>query len=350
VEIFVYLITESDTLQPCKYDILFRKQKGKADKFLERKLVTIYLDVIWALNLFFDSLLLYLTAIFLKREIKIGRLAAGGFIGSLIILLSFTPLNVYTSHPISKFLCSILMVLITFGYKRMTFFFKALMTLYVSTFLIGGALMGAHYFIQYDSELTTKVLVSSTKGFGDPISWIFVLIGFPVAWHFSRKNVESMEMTKIQFDQIVKVRVNINNETLIFKGLVDSGNQLYDPLSKQPVMFVSIKNIQETIPESIKKLADDPELLINGSGDLPEEWQNRIRIVPTRVIGQEHQLIIAVKPESIFIEHKETQYLCEKGLVSFTTKQLSSEDAFQCIVHPKMLTGPRQQIKTIKVS
>jgi len=116
------------------------------------------------------------------------------------------------------------------------------------------------------------------------------------------------------------------------------------------VMFVSIKNQLETISESIRKLADDPELLINGSGDLPDEWQNRVRIIPTRVIGQEHQLIIAVKPENIFIEHKDTQYLCEKGLVSFTTKQLSSEDAFQCIVHPKMLTGPKQQMKTIKVS
>ncbi|MEH7305937.1 sigma-E processing peptidase SpoIIGA [Neobacillus drentensis] len=312
--------------------------------------MTIYLDVIWALNLLFDSLLLYLTAIFLKREIKIGRLAAGGFIGSLIILLSFTPLNVYTSHPISKFMFSILMVLTAFGYKRLTFFLKALMTLYVSTFLIGGALMGTHYFIQYDSELTTKVLLSSAKGFGDPISWLFVLIGFPVAWHFSRKNVESMEMTKIQFDQIVKVSVSIDNETFTFKGLVDSGNQLYDPLSKLPVMFVSIKNQLDTVPESIKKLAGDPELLIQGSGNLPVEWQNRLRIVPTRVIGQEHQLIIAVKPENILIEHKETQYLCEKGLVSFTTNQLSSDDAFQCIVHPKMLTGPKQQIETIKVS
>ncbi|MEH7155569.1 sigma-E processing peptidase SpoIIGA [Neobacillus drentensis] len=309
-----------------------------------------YLDVIWALNLLFDSLLLYLTAIFLKREIRIGKLIAGGFIGSLIILLSFTPLNVYTSHPISKFIFSILMVLITFGYKRFTFFIKALMTLYVSTFLIGGALIGAHYFIQYDSNLSMKLIMSSAKGFGDPISWIFVLIGFPVAWHFSRKNVESMEMTKIQFDQIVKVSVKIENETLTFKGLVDSGNQLYDPLSKQPVMFVSIKNQMDTIPESIKKLANDPEELITGKEDLPEEWQNRLRIIPTRVIGQEHQLIIAVKPESILIEHKETQYLCDKGLVSFTIKQLSSEDAFQCIVHPKMLTGPKQPIETVMVS
>jgi stage II sporulation protein GA (sporulation sigma-E factor processing peptidase) len=306
--------------------------------------------VIWALNLLFDSLLLYLTAIFLKRKLSLRRILAGGFVGSLIILLSFTPLNVYSSHPISKLMFSILMVLITFGFKRFNFFIKALFTLYVSTFLIGGALMGAHYFIQYDSELTTKVLTSSVKGFGDPISWIFVLIGFPVAWHFSRKNIESMEMTKIQFDQIVKVTIKIESETLILNGLVDSGNQLYDPMSKMPVMFVSIKDQLDMVSESIRKLAGDPELIIQGSTEFPVEWQSRFRIIPTRVIGQEHQLIIAVKPESILIQHNGTKYLCDKGLVSFTIKQLSADDAFQCIVHPKMLTGHKQPADTVMVS
>ena len=310
----------------------------------------VYLDVIWALNLLFDSLLLYLTAIFLKRKIRLWRLLVGGFIGSLIILLSFTPLNVYSSHPISKLICSIMMVLIAFGYKRITFFLKALMTLYVSTFLIGGALLGAHYFIQYNPMLTTKILMSSVKGFGDPISWLFVLIGFPVAWHFSRKNVESMEMTKIQFEQIVNVRLNIEGENMIFKGLVDSGNQVYDPLSKLPVMFVSIKNQLEAIPESIKKLAADPEPLIMGSQQIPDEWQNRLRIVPFRVVGKDHQLIVAIQPDLILIEHKGTVYFCDKGLVSFTLQELSADNAFQCIVHPKMLTGPKQQGGSVKVS
>jgi stage II sporulation protein GA (sporulation sigma-E factor processing peptidase) len=302
------------------------------------------------LNLLFDSLLLYLTAIFLKRRIHLWRLLAGGFIGSLIILLSFTPLNVYSGHPVSKLLCSVVMVLIAFGYKRLKFFLKALMTLYVSTFLIGGALMGAHYFVQYDSQLTTSVMVTSVKGFGDPISWLFVLIGFPAAWHFSRKNVESMEMTKIQFEQIVNVKLSIDSIHMHFKGLVDSGNQLYDPLSKLPVMFVSIKNQVETIPEPIKKMAADPEPLILGSEEFPSEWQNRIRIVPFSVVGQEHQLIVAIKPDSILIDHNGSQYLCEKGLVSFTLQQLSPDDAFQCIVHPKMLTGLKETAETVKVS
>jgi stage II sporulation protein GA (sporulation sigma-E factor processing peptidase) len=313
--------------------------------------LTVYLDVIWALNLFFDSLLLYLTAIFLKRKIQLWRLLAGGFMGSMIILLSFTPLNVYTGHPISKLFCSVLMVLIAFGFKRFTYFFKALMTLYVSTFLIGGAIMGAHYFIQSDLVLSTKVLMSSVKGFGDPISWLFVLIGFPVAWHFARKNVESMEMTKIQFDQIVTVRLDIEGEQLMFKGLVDSGNQLYDPMSKLPVMFVSVKNQMETISESIKEIAAaDPEAFIMGNEEIPDQWHQRLRIIPCRVVGQEHQLIIAIKPDRIIIQHNGVQYFCEKGLVSFTLQPLSADDAFQCIVHPKMLTGPKLEGGSVKVS
>jgi stage II sporulation protein GA (sporulation sigma-E factor processing peptidase) len=312
--------------------------------------LTVYLDVIWALNLTFDSLLLYLTSIFLKKRIRIWRLLAGGFVGSLIILLSFTPLHTYSNHPVAKLLFSVVMVLIAFGYKRLSYFIKALMTLYVATFLIGGTLIGVHYFVQYDSELTTKVLLTNAKGFGDPISWLFVLLGFPIAWHFSKKNVESMEMTKIQYDQVVDVTLKIDSNTFVFKGLVDSGNQLYDPLSKLPVMFVSIKNQLEGITEPIKKMAEDPESLIMGNEELPVEWQNKLRIVPCRVVGQEHQLIVAVKPDTILIELKGDQYICEKGLVSFTMQQLSADDAFQCIVHPKMLTGPKQQSETVKVS
>jgi stage II sporulation protein GA (sporulation sigma-E factor processing peptidase) len=242
------------------------------------------------------------------------------------------------------------MVLVVFGYKRLSFFIKALMTLYVTTFLIGGALIGVHYFVQFDAEMSTKVMIANVMGVGDPISWLFVLLGFPIAWHFSKRNIEGMEMTKIQFDQIVNVTLRIHTESYTFKGLVDSGNQLYDPLTKLPVMFVSIKNILENVAEPVKKMAVDPESLILGNMEFPIEWQNRLRIVPCRVVGQEHQLIVAVKPDSIVIDAKGESYLCEKGLVSFTMQQLSADDAFQCIVHPKMLTGPKQHDDSAKVS
>jgi stage II sporulation protein GA (sporulation sigma-E factor processing peptidase) len=309
--------------------------------------LTIYLDVIWALNFLFDTLLLYLTAIILKRKVKHVRLFIGGLVGSIIILLSITPIHAYSGHPVTKLFFSFLMILTVFGYKRLRYFLNGVVTLYLVTFLSGGALMGAHYFIQFDFNLASNVAVRSIQGFGDPISWLFVLIGFPLAWHFSKTTMEKIEVTKIQYEQLVNVTVKIAENTMSFRGLIDSGNQLYDPISKMPVMFVSIKHMTN-LPEVITRLASDTESIISGDIVLSPEMEHIMRIIPYKVVGQEHQLIIAVKPDEIIIESREDRLLVEKGLVSFTVQELSSDGAFQCIVHPKMLTGLKG--KTTKVS
>ncbi|WNS77091.1 sigma-E processing peptidase SpoIIGA [Bacillus sp. DTU_2020_1000418_1_SI_GHA_SEK_038] len=302
----------------------------------------VYLDIIWALNFLFDSLLLYLTAVILKRDIKFWRLFTGGLIGSAIILLSLTPLSTFSSHPFAKLLFSIFMVLTVFGFKRFRYFINGLMTFYLTTFLIGGTLIGVHYFIQFDFKLSSSVMVASVKGFGDPISWVFVLIGFPLAWHFSKRNMDRIEMTKIQYDSLIKVIVSINGELFRFIGLIDSGNQLYDPITKTPVMFISLKNRIEDFPNDIVKMAQKPESIILGDEMVSPDWEYRMRIVPYKVVGQEHQLIIAIKPDYIVLEKENDLIKVEKGLVSFSMQQLSADDAFQCIVHPKMLTTTKK--------
>ncbi|MDQ0879669.1 sigma-E processing peptidase SpoIIGA [Peribacillus sp. V2I11] len=49
--------------------------------------MTLYLDVIWLLNWLFDCLLLYWTAIILKRRVALWRVCIGGLIGSFIIVV-----------------------------------------------------------------------------------------------------------------------------------------------------------------------------------------------------------------------------------------------------------------------
>ncbi|MEK5380187.1 sigma-E processing peptidase SpoIIGA [Niallia sp. FSL W8-0635] len=303
--------------------------------------MAIYLDVIWLLNFLFDSLLLYLTGILLKKKIIHWRILLGGFIGSLIILLSITSLSPYTSHPLSKLLFSIVMVATAFGYKRFRTYFQALMIFYLTTFLIGGTLIGAHYFIQFDFQLSSSVLLASVKGFGDPISWLFVLLGFPIAWYFSRRNVEGIEVTKIQYDQIIDVTFQIGGKEFAVKGLVDSGNQVYDPISRLPVMFVSLKNIVSDMPAELIRLSEQPEEVIYGSESIAPEWESRMRIIPYKVVGKDHQLIIAVKPDFLLLKKEQELIAVEKGLISFTNQVLSAEDAFDCIVHPKMLLGKK---------
>jgi stage II sporulation protein GA (sporulation sigma-E factor processing peptidase) len=310
--------------------------------------VTVYLDVIWLLNLLFDSLLLYLTAIILKRQFNKWRLFLGGLFGSIIILLAITPFHAYSNHPITKILFSITMVLIVFGFKKFRYFFTNLMTFYLTTFLVGGALIGTHYFIHFDLDLSSSVMLASVKGFGDPISWLFVVLGFPLAWYFSKSNIDSIETVNIHAEQIVDVTIQFEEFTLQCKGLVDSGNSLFDPLSKSPVMIVSVSKMIEKLPADYLHLTKNPEDFLFGSEVMPENVAGKMRIIPCKVVGKNEQFLIAVKPEQILIDVGRERISFTKGLVSFTVQELSGEDSFQCIVHPKMLSGTR--VEVVKVS
>ena len=213
------------------------------------------------------------------------------------------------------------------------------MTFYFSTFLIGGILIGTHYLLSSQLDYRSSLFLASIRGFGDPISWIFVIFGIPVAWHFSRKRMESFEMAKIQYEQMVHVSIEINQFQLALKGLVDSGNKLYDPISHMPVMIVSIYSYQSQLPNEIMDLARNPEGFMDGTIMLGEEWTDKLRFIPAKSVGKSHQLLTAFKPDSLTISKDDEVWSVKKGLISFTSEALSQDGEFDCIVHPKMMTG-----------
>ena len=83
---------------------------------------------------------------------------------------------------------------------------------------------------------------------------------------------------------------------------------------------------------------------------MPAEFESRMKIIPYKVVGQEHQLIIAIKPELLKIRSDQKTYIVDKALISFTAQKLSSDDNFDCIVHPKMLTGTAIEENGVMVS
>lgn len=337
---FTTFLTESDILPESMYDILlvtvgFEQKGGEG--------LVLYLDVIWLLNLLVDSILLVMTAVFLKRHLIWWRIFLGGFIGSVIVLLSFTSYAHISGHPLMKLFFSMIMVLAAFGFKRFRFFLGNLLMLYFSTFLTGGILIGVHYFLKFDNNLQSSMFLASIKGFGDPISWVFVMLALPVSWYFASKRVESIETIKIQYDQLVDIELDINGLKLSLKGLVDSGNQLYDPLSKSPVMLISTTGLQGKVPEEILNLSEDVDNFMSGQSKLPAEWEDRVRFIPAQSIGKKNQLLVAFKPEAIILQRENETCICKKGLVVFQNINFSADDTFNCIVHPRMLTSASLQ-------
>ncbi len=301
--------------------------------------VSIYLDVIWLLNFFFDALLLLLTAMILKRKIVKWRILVGSFIGSLLVLLVVSPFAEIGSHPVTKLLFSIVIVGVAFGYKRFRYFLQGLLTFYFATFMIGGGMIGVHYFLEFDVQVFDGTIITQSTGYGNPISWGFVLIGFPLLWYFSKNRMDDIETKQVFYDQIVTVKLEIDDVILHLQGLVDSGNQLFDPITKSPVMILDTTKYEELFPKALMEQSKNIELLTNDSSTESHKWESRVRLIPYRGVGQEHQFLLAVKPDRITIYHGNEENIVKKGLVAFNHTTLSTDGEYDCIVHPKMLVS-----------
>lgn len=302
--------------------------------------MTVYLDAIWLLNFGFDFLLLRMTAFILKRQVATWRMVIGALIGSVIVVLMFTPLQYIVTHVAVKLIFSVCMILVTFGFHRARTFVENLVAFYITTFAVGGGMFATHYFLRVDHQFVNDTIQTLTTGLGDPVSWMFVLVGFPILLYLTKKQFSTVETRKYRYDQLATITINLEKDVIVLSGLVDSGNQLQDPITKTPVMIVEVDRLQEIIPEEIVHAMSSIENT-QGWPTFSDEtkWVERIRIIPYRAVGKETTLMLAIKPDKAIILHDNKQYETTKFLIGLTRTELSSEGDYACILHPKMLQG-----------
>ncbi|WLR52258.1 sigma-E processing peptidase SpoIIGA [Bacillus tianshenii] len=299
--------------------------------------MVVYLDIIWLLNFCIDLSLLALTAIVLKRRVSRWRLVLGAFVASLTVVLYFTPLSFFAVHPLGKFLFSFLIIFMAFGYRKFRFFMQGLLTFYVLTFMIGGGIVGMHYFLQVEHDVINGVVTTQAGGYGSPAGWLFVLISFPFLWMLSKNQFTSIETRKLHTESLAGVEIDIGHTILFMKGLIDSGNKLYDPLTKTPVMILDIEHAESQIPEAVFQLAKQPDKI--GELDVPTNWQQRLRMIPFSGLGSANQLLLAVKPDSVILTLEHEQIQVKRVLIGLHAGALSSEGDFECILHPDMISN-----------
>lgn len=230
------------------------------------------------------------------------------------------------------------MVLIAFGYRRLRYFLTNVCVFYLITFVSGGALIGLHYLLQFDYQLNQSIFMASIRGFGDPISWVFIILGFPILLYFSKSTFDRFETAKFQADQIVEVTLFINQEKIVLKGLIDTGNQLYDPLSRKPVMIASLHKLEHLFPQELIQIFENANQLGN-LGQVKDDWLNKISIIPYKAVGTENRLIAAIKPDKISIFKDQEIYETNQVLIACVPQSLSSDGLFDCIIHPKVMNG-----------
>ncbi len=261
----------------------------------------VYLDVLAGVNLAMDCLLLSGTArlagVYLPRTRLL--LGAGGGAAYAVFSCFFPALCTLPAQG----LAGLILVRLTFGPRqtaaliRLTLLFYLLSCACAGCALALGQVRGISFFVG--------------SGYYVNVPFRVVACAAALSWALAGLLFRGRAGDGVQGRQTARVRLVFGGQAADFTLLVDSGNELSDPLSGKPALVLDRRAAARLLPvEAVVPLAglrenNAPAIL----AALPNLCRTRFQLLPYRAVGQEHGLLLAFRPDSALREGKPWQGL-----------------------------------------
>ncbi len=253
----------------------------------------VYLDVFLVINIFMDFLILVMARNLIKPRTTIKRCifaaVSGGILSvlSLIIPYKTIGLRFITSYILICFVMS----KIAFKSKGFKDNLKNISVVYAVTFLLGGVMNVLYY----------KANIN-LMGF----------ISVALATYLITDFIVTKVLKKNQSGRIYKVCVSANERMVALNALLDTGNLLYEPISRRKVHIIEYEVIKDIINKE------------NGF----------YRVIPFNSVGKQRGLLDAIEVDFLEITDDEGRSVrLEKEIVALYDKKLTLNGRFEGLLH-----------------
>ena len=191
----------------------------------------VYLDILFFFNFIFDFIILLSSEFILKRNIKIYRIILGALFGSLTLICLIIPFNTLTLF-LFKIIVSAVMVIITFNFNNIRYFFVNLYYFYLISIIMGGFI----YFINNSFSYSNNFIFFNTFKLNLLLSFLITSIGIYIY-------VKNIKKLKLNYNKYLKATIFFNDYDIDVTAFVDSGNKLVDPYFFKPIILVEEKKV-----------------------------------------------------------------------------------------------------------
>ncbi|WDL97438.1 sigma-E processing peptidase SpoIIGA [Alicyclobacillus sp. ALC3] len=295
----------------------------------------VYIDVVWLVNFLMDAAILWTTCWIMKRSTRPRRLLLAALVGSLYALLMFVPhLQLFTTWA-GKALASLWIVGLGVPWRNWLDLGRAVAMYYLVTFVFAGAAIALHFALPGVSVASGVEVATHRLVFTTSVKSLSLILGVVLGAGILRYGVGRMRRMQMQKATRVAVRASIGEREVTFTGLVDTGNQLRDPISRKPVCLVESQVLANLLPDALSSLQSPKADMLDAlSGITDEAWMRRISIVPYRGAGGTQQLTFAVRPDTVLIQGESGWYPAATEVeLAAHEGALSLDDQFQAIMH-----------------
>lgn len=271
--------------------------------------MTIYLDVVFFMNLLYQLGILIVTDFLFHMHVSKWRIFAGAILGSAgycICIMAQIPIRVFPVNLIAGAAIGILSVLAAFypaGRKKL------------------GGLMVTEFFLAICLGGILELIPGTEKE-----SYLLLTASGAIIF----LAVFCIKVKKLLFDRVKdensirKVRLCHKKRAVEAYGLIDTGNGLTDPISKEPVIILQ-KSLREALlmQEEIKE-------------------QKGYRLIPYESIGKKKGVLEAFRLERLEIwkeekNGKEERIIRSQVICAVYEENYSMKGAYEVILHPLLL-------------
>lgn len=268
-------------------------------------------------NLLINYIIISCTSILTKNYNSNKKKWTGAIVGMIYAIAYLLPnLDSIFTLPI-KILLILTVTKISFEYKDLKNYIRILIVFYFVNIFIAGSSFFIIYFTGISHmNISLIILISYISG---------------IILKYIYKDIKELKyLNSMKKD----IKVCIDKTELELKALIDTGNLLKDPITKDEVVIISANKLYEILPKELQKI-DLKNISINTVNtiidEIDEDLYYRIRIIPVRQINDEN-LVIGIKSDYIEVDGKKIPNVI-LGLSNF------KEDGYSAILNPQLLMG-----------
>ncbi len=211
------------------------------------------------------------------------------------------------------------LVLSVILYAKTHRFVRGSMIFLAVTLLFGGAMLGINFMICGSIEGALIMNYLSV-----PLS--VILVGALLSILLVKKLILAVRKICDARRCICDCTLRIMGKTLSLKGLIDTGNRLYDSKSGLPVIIVGLKSLLPALSDV--QLA----VLLSGNGEKLQRGASYKRI---ETLGGEKKILL-LKPEEFLLYFEGQGNILFDVMVGVSTKPIYDTIEYDAILHPAL--------------
>ena len=266
------------------------------------------------------------------------RMILAAIVGAIfaVIIAIFPWLNKIIKFAIIYVTASLLMIRIAFGKLSTWDIIKQWIVLNLITYFVGG-LMNSVY---YHTNLRLFLIKIGNGNIFSNIPIIFIIIALVIITLIASFIIWFLRLYKLHRPLIYDVELVLKDKHLQTKGLMDTGNCLYDPITKKPVMVMENTLMDELITSDIKGELDLAKRYLDGEiDDMPWDYNDRVfrfSFIPYRSL-EKTGMLLGIKLDKVTVFTGKESICNEKVTVAICDNRLTARDDYHVILHKELL-------------